>query len=57
MVFIDKEKVYDQVPRDILQKDLEKKGVSVTYIKSTQNMYDRVLTNVRTSGNESKDFL
>ena len=34
MVFIDLEKAYDRVPRDILWKALEKKGVQVAYIKA-----------------------
>jgi len=31
--YIDLEKVYDRVPREILWKDLEKKGVRVVYIR------------------------
>lgn len=39
MVFIDIEKVYDQVPKDILCRALEKKRVGVVYIKAIQDMY------------------
>jgi len=32
MVFVDLEKAYDRVTRDVLWKTLEKKGVRMTYI-------------------------
>ncbi|KAH1193991.1 Retrovirus-related Pol polyprotein from type-2 retrotransposable element R2DM [Glycine max] len=56
LIFIDLEKTYDRVPREILWKALEKKGVRVAYIRAIQDMYDRVLTSVRTQGGESDDF-
>ncbi|KAL5193749.1 LINE-1 retrotransposable element ORF2 protein [Glycine soja] len=56
LIFIDLEKAYDRVPREILWKALEKKGVRVTYIRTIQDMYDRVSTSVRTQGGESDDF-
>ncbi|RZB84080.1 LINE-1 reverse transcriptase-like [Glycine soja] len=56
LIFIDLEKAYDRVPREILWKALEKKGVRVTYIRAIQDMYDRVSTSVRTQGGESDDF-
>ncbi|KAH1202990.1 RNA-directed DNA polymerase from mobile element jockey [Glycine max] len=45
-----------RVPREILWKALEKKGVRVAYIRAIQDMYDRVSTSVRTQGGESDDF-
>ncbi|KAL5157078.1 Outer envelope protein 64, mitochondrial [Glycine soja] len=56
LIFIDLEKAYDRVLREILWKALEKKGVRVAYIRAIQDMYDRVSTSVRTQGGESDDF-
>ncbi|KAL5133996.1 LINE-1 retrotransposable element ORF2 protein [Glycine soja] len=56
LIFIDLEKAYDRVPREILWKALEKKGVRVAYIRAIQDMYDRVSTSVRTQDGESDDF-
>ena len=50
MVFIDIEKVYNRVPRDVLWTALKKKGVCITYIKVIQDMYDGKLTKVRIPG-------
>jgi len=48
MVFIDLEKVYDRVLREVLQKCLEKKEVSPLYIRLIKDMYVGGRTNVRT---------
>ena len=44
------------MPRDLLWKALEKKGVRVAYIKAIQDMYKGVTTNVRACGKVTKDF-
>ena len=56
MIFIDVENAYDNVPRDLLWKVLEKKEVHVGYIRVIQNMYEGVMTSVRTPAGETNDF-
>ena len=43
MVFIDLQKMYYMVPRDVLWTTFEKKGVYVSYIKAIQDMYNGVI--------------
>jgi hypothetical protein len=46
MVFIDLEKTYDKVPRNIMWWALQKHKVSTKYITLIKNMYDNVVTSV-----------
>jgi len=48
MVFIDLEKAYDRVSREVLWECLEKKDVSMTYIRVIKDLYERVRTRVWT---------
>ena len=48
MVFIDLEKAYDIISREVLWSYLEIKGVSPLYIRVIKDMYEGGRTNVRT---------
>ena len=47
MVFIDLEKGYERIPRDLLWWILKKKNVSTNYIDVIKDMHDNIATNVR----------
>jgi len=57
MVFIDLEKAYDRVPREVLWICLENKGVSPEYIRVIKDIYEGGRTNVRTPGGVTNDFI
>jgi hypothetical protein len=56
MIFIDLEKAYDKVPRNVMWWDLQKHKVSSKYITLINDMHDNVVTNVRTSDGDTNDF-
>jgi hypothetical protein len=56
MVFIDLEKVYDKVTRNIMWQALQKHNISIKYITLIKDMYDNVVTSVRTSDEDTNDF-
>jgi hypothetical protein len=56
MVFIDLEKVYDKVPRNVMLWILEKKKVPTKYVTLIRDMYDDVVTSVRACDSETSDF-
>jgi hypothetical protein len=57
MIFIDLEKGYDKVPRNVMWWTLQKHKVSSKYITLIKDMYDNVVTSVRTSDRDTNDFL
>jgi len=46
LVYIDWEKAYDRVFREILRKVLEKKWVRTAYIRAIKDMYEGISTSV-----------
>jgi hypothetical protein len=57
VIFIDLEKVYDKVPRNVIWWALQKHKVSTKYIALVKDIYDNVVTSVRTSDGNTNDFL
>uniref|UniRef100_R7W3H1 Callose synthase 9 n=1 Tax=Aegilops tauschii TaxID=37682 RepID=R7W3H1_AEGTA len=57
MVFIDLKKAYDKIPWNVLWWALEKHKVPTNYITLIKDMYDNVVTSVRTSDGDTDDFL
>ena len=55
MVFIDFEKAYDKVPREVLWT-LMKKRVPIKYIDIIKDIYDGIVANIRTCGGITSDF-
>ena len=56
MVFIDLEKAYDKVPRDLIQWALAKKCATKRYIEMIQDMYNGAMTTVMTVVGKTSDF-
>uniref|UniRef100_A0A8I7BIV4 Reverse transcriptase domain-containing protein n=1 Tax=Hordeum vulgare subsp. vulgare TaxID=112509 RepID=A0A8I7BIV4_HORVV len=56
MVFIDLEKAYDKIPQNVMWWALEKHKVPIKYITLIKDMYDNVVTSVRTSDGDTDDF-
>jgi hypothetical protein len=56
MIFIDLEKDYDKVLRNVMLWTLQKHKVSTKYITLIKDMYDNVVTSVQTSDRDTNDF-
>jgi hypothetical protein len=49
MVFIDLEKTYDKIARNVMWWALDKHKVPTKYVRLIKDMYNNVVTSVRTS--------
>jgi hypothetical protein len=56
MVFIDLEKAYDKLSRNVMWWALQKHKVSTKYITLIKDMYDNIVTSVRTSDRDTNNF-
>ncbi|WVZ49707.1 hypothetical protein U9M48_001039 [Paspalum notatum var. saurae] len=56
MVFIDLEKAYDKIPRNVMWWALEKHKVPTKYVTLIKDMYNKVVTSVRTTDGDTSDF-
>ena len=56
MVFIDMEKAYDKIPRNVMWWALEKQKVPTKYVNLIKDMYNNVVTSVRTCDGETDAF-
>jgi len=56
MVFIDLEKAYERVPRNVMWWALEKKKVSTKYVNLIKDMYEGVESSIRICDGVTKGF-
>ena len=56
MVFIDLEKAYDKIPRNVMWWALEKHKVPTKYVALIKDMYNKVVTSVRTTNGDTSNF-
>ena len=56
MVFIDLKKAYDKIPRNVMWWALDKHKVPAKYVGLIKDMYNNVVTSVRTSDGDTDDF-
>uniref|UniRef100_A0A336LYA8 CSON007526 protein n=1 Tax=Culicoides sonorensis TaxID=179676 RepID=A0A336LYA8_CULSO len=56
MVFVDLEKAFDRVPRDLIWTALRTQNIPETYVKMLQDIYDKSCTSIRCPAGTSEEF-
>jgi hypothetical protein len=56
MVFIDLEKAYDKIPRNLMWWALDKHKVPTKFVTLIKEMYDKVVTSIRTTDGDTNVF-
>jgi hypothetical protein len=56
MIFIDLEKIYDKILRNIMRWTLKKKCVPIKYVTRIKDMYTNIVICVRACDSESDAF-
>ena len=56
MVFIDLEKAYDKILQNVMWWALDRYKVPTKYVAIIKDMYNNVMTRVRTSDGDTDDF-
>jgi hypothetical protein len=56
MIFIDMDKAYDKVTRNVMWWALQKHKISSKYITLIKDMYNNVVTSVRTNDGNTNNF-
>ena len=54
--FIDLKKAYDKIPRNVVWWTLDKHKVPIKYVWLIKDMYNNIVTSVRTSDGDTDDF-
>jgi hypothetical protein len=57
MVFIDLEKAYDKIPRNLMWWALDKHKIPTKYVTPIKNMYEKVVISVQTTDGDTNVFL
>ena len=57
MVFIDLEKAYDKIPRNVMWWALDKHKVPTKYVTHIKDMYNNAVTSVQTNDGNTYYFL